>query len=254
LSDLRAAALRYAEHHWPVFPCRPRAKTPCTAHGLRDATTDRGLIGGWWETWPDANVAVRTGAVSGVLVLDVDGDDGAESLNMLEREHEPLPRTASVVTPRGGQHIYFRHPGGEIRNSAGKLGTGLDIRGDGGYVLAPPSVGPAGRRYEPDERAALAPPPAWLMGRLATRSTGRAAAHVSEWLTIVRDGLPEGKRNEGLARLVGHLLARDVDVRLVSELACVVALRFRPALAAEEVDRVVESIAGRELTKRGGRR
>jgi hypothetical protein len=203
--------------------------------------------------WPEANVAIRTGQQSGVLVLDIDGDAGAESVRELERRHGTLPATATVVTPRGGQHIYFAHPGGEIRNSAGALGAGLDIRADGGYVLAPPSIGANGRRYEPDERAPLAAMPQWLKERLrrpGSASGMAAAAPASEWVAIVRDGLPAGQRNHGLARLVGHLLAHDVDARLARELAQLVALRCRPPLTADEVNRVVESIAGRELSKR----
>ena len=183
-------------------------------------------------------------------MLDVDGEEGIESLRRLERQHERLPHTASVVTPRGGQHFYFRHPGGEVRNSAGKLGAGLDIRADGGYVLAPPSAAANGRRYEPDERVALAEMPEWLSERLThAHSTGRPAP-AGEWLSITA-GLAEGERNQGLARLSGHLLARDVDARLVRDLILLVArYRCRPPLDDHEAIRIVESIAGRELSKR----
>lgn len=253
LQATAAAALRYARHGWPVFPCRPRGKTPCTAHGLKDATTDLGMVEGWWMTWPDANVAIRTGRSSGLLVLDVDGDDGAESLRTLEREHGELPATATVATPRGGQHYYFAHPGGEIRNSASALGARLDVRGDGGYVLAPPSVGANGHSYQPDQRAPIADAPGWLRDRLTPPKSGcgtAAAAPVSEWLAIVRDGLVEGERNQGLTRLVGHLLRRYVDVDLAAELVHLVNRRCRPPLDAAEVDRIVESVCGCELRPR----
>jgi hypothetical protein len=255
VTTLSAAALRYAERGWPVFPCA--GKRPITAHGLHDATVDPGLVAGWWEQWPDANVGVRTGDASRLVVLDVDGDDGNESLRRLEAEHVQLPRTLSVVTPRGGAHLYFRHPGATVRNSAGALGHGLDVRGDGGYVIAPPSTGPNGRRYEPDERAPIAGMPGWLRQLLAGADAGGARPRtcVSEWgVGIVRDGLPEGERNTGLARLVGHLLARDVNAHLVAEIAHLVNARARPPLDAGEVDRVVESIAGREIRRRRGGR
>ena len=248
------AALRYAAHGWPVFPCESLGKHPRTRNGLHDATTDREQIERWWRADGNANVAVRTGSVSGLVVLDVDGEEGLDSLRELERAQARLPRTPSVVTPRGGQHFYFGHPGCEIRNSAGALGPGLDVRGDGGYVLAPPSIGATGRRYEPDERCSLAALPAWLLERLrGRRASEDRATPASEWVAIVRDGLPEGERNHGLARFVGHLLARNVDARLVGELAHVVAARFRPPLTGAEIDRVVESIAGREVRKRTGR-
>jgi hypothetical protein len=143
------AAFTYAERRrWPCFPCAPRGKTPLTKHGLLDATLEREQLASWARQYPDANVAVRTGRDSGIVVLDVDGDDGYESLRALERAHEPLPRTASVKTPRGGSHYWFAYRG-EIPNSAGRLGRGIDVRGEGGYVLAPPSVGANGNRFEP---------------------------------------------------------------------------------------------------------
>lgn len=251
-NELLQAALRYAGRGLPVFPCERRGKRPRTANGLLDASTDAGQIERWWRANGNANVAVVTGPASGLLVIDVDGDDGAEALRGLEREHGPLPRTTSVVTPRGGAHYYLRYPTGrgEIRNSAGLLGPGLDVRGAGGYVLMPPSQGANGRRYEPDERAPLAEPPGWLLQRLSGPQNGSRRTPASEWVAIARDGLTEGQRNQGLTRLVGHLLAKDVDARLVLELAQLVNQRCRPPLAPSDVERIVESIAGRELRKR----
>lgn len=249
------AALRYAAHGWPVFPCRPKAKMPITARGLNDATTEPAAIERWWRRWPDANVAVRTGAISRLVVLDIDGEEGAESLRALERDHGSLPRTASVVTPGGGQHFYFAHPGrGEIRNSARSVGPGLDIRADGGYVVAPPSVGSTARRYEPDERCALAALPQWLQERIAHdgEEGQRKPVAPSEWLAIVR-GVDDGTRNVQLTRLVGHLLRHYVDVDLVAGIAQLVnAHRCKPPLPAGEVDRIVDSIATRELRRRQG--
>jgi len=253
VSDLAEAALRYAARGWPVFPCTPRAKMPCTPNGLKDATTSASQVAQWWAQQPEANVAIRTGQVSGLVVLDVDGDAGTEALRELERRHEPLPRTASVVTPRGGQHVYFAHPGSEIRNSAGTLGVGLDVRGDGGYVLAPPSVGSSGRRYEPDERSPLAPLPGWLLDRIRSANGPGKPTPASEWVALVRDGIADGQRNAQLTRLAGHLLRRYVDVDLTAELVALVnAHRCKPPLAAIELDRIIDSIAGRELRRRQG--
>jgi Bifunctional DNA primase/polymerase, N-terminal/Primase C terminal 1 (PriCT-1) len=254
ISALGEAALRYASRGWHVFPCRPGGKEPVTRRGLHDATRESRVIESWWNATPDANVAVRTGRASQIVVLDVDGDDGMDTLRGLESQHGPLPRTASVVTPRGGAHYYFAHPGHEIPNSAGRLGPALDVRGDGGYVVAPPSTGPNGRRYEPDERARLAPMPPWLTGLLAPPDERRKPEPAGTWVRIVRDGLTEGERNQGIARLVGHLLARGIDALLVTELALLVNARSRPPLPAVEVDRIVDSIAGRELRRRIGER
>ena len=258
MTALVEAATRYAEHGWPVFPCRPGAKAPHTANGLKDASTDTGLIEGWWNVWPAANVAIVTGRPSGLVVLDVDGDDGAEALRTLERQHGRLPRTLSVVTPRGGNHYYFKHPGAEVRNSASQVGSGLDIRGDGGYVLVPPSV-VGGRSYELDERAAPAPLPRWLLEAASSRAPVGQRTPTNEWVSMVRVGVrgPDASgggsegRNDKMTRLVGHLLRRYVDVALVLELANLVNhYRFRPPLAPTEVERIVDSIAGRELQRR----
>jgi hypothetical protein len=249
-NSLLEAALRYANRGWPVFPCQAKGKAPLVQRGLLAAVTDPETITGWWRVWPDANVAGRTGRASGLIVLDVDGEDGLASLRELERRHGPLPKTASVVTPRGGQHFYFAHPGGHVPNSASQLGAGLDIRGDGGYVLLPPSVGASGRRYEPDEQCAAAPLPGWSAHPVASRENGsQARTPTGVWVEIVRNGLPEGQRNDGLTRLTGHLLRR-LDVDLAAELVHVVNARCRPPLPAGDVDLIIDSIARRELQRR----
>lgn len=249
------AAHAYAARGWQCFPCRPGRKEPLTPNGLLDATSEAGQLADWARRFPDANVAIRTGEASGIVVIDIDGDDGFETLRRLERgDAGALPTTYSVVTPRGGMHFYLRHPGAEMRNSAGKFGAGFDVRGDGGYVVAPPSV-VGGRRYEVDEESAPAAiPKAWLEAFEMAESLGehKPRAPVETWVGMVRDGLGKGERNQGLARLAGHLLVKDVDVRLVLELAQLVNLRSRPPLDRSEVERIVDSIAGREVKRRRG--
>ena len=118
------AALSYARRAIPVFPCEPGGKRPLTHNGFWDATTDEPRLRTWWRRRPSANVGVPTGKESGLLVLDVD-----------PREGGTRSRTGG-----GGTHVFFRYPAGEeVRNSAGWLGPGLDVRGEGGYVVVPPS-------------------------------------------------------------------------------------------------------------------
>ena len=242
------AALALARRGWPVFPVKPD-KTPRVLHGLRDATTNERAIRNWLRLWPDSGIAVRTG--SGLVVLDVDGETGADSLHDLERRHGALPATVSVVTGGGGAHYYFeaREP---VRNSAGRLGRGLDVRGEGGYVVAPPSPHPSGRRYQwenhPDD-VALASMPSWIVDQAATHNGPRRES-TATWVAMVSAGLPNGERNSGLTRIVGHLLAKDVDARLVLELAYLINTRCRPPLPTDEVHRLVASICGCELRKR----
>lgn len=145
----REAALAYAAHGWPVFPVAPRAKRPLTEHGKDDASADRERVVKWWKRWPDAGVAIATGQVSGLAVVDVDprngGDDGIEDL---EAKHGRLPDSPVVLTGAGGTHSYFGHPGGEVpcRSNLGGF-RGVDLKGDGGYVVAPPSIHPSGIAY-----------------------------------------------------------------------------------------------------------
>lgn len=124
-----------------MFPCEPGGKRPLTYNGFWDATTDPRRIRDWWGRWPTANVGVPTGGRSDLLVLDVDSRGGGfESLTVLERENGSLPKTARARTGGGGVHVFFRYPAGEtVRSSAGTLGPGLDVRGEGGYVVVPPS-------------------------------------------------------------------------------------------------------------------
>jgi hypothetical protein len=135
------AALSYARHAIPVFPCEPGGKRPLTHNGFWDATTDEHRLRVWWGRWPYANVGIPTGKESGLLVLDVDPREGGpQSLTLLERHNRPLPRTTRSRTGGGGTHVFFRYlPGEEVRNSAGWLGPGLDVRGEGEYVVVPPS-------------------------------------------------------------------------------------------------------------------
>lgn len=192
---LPRAAKWYARRSYRVFALRARDKAPATAHGLHDATTDERKIATMWAD-PQHNVAIATGAESGLVVLDVDGDEGEASLAQFEAQHGLLPLTAAARTGRG-RHLYFAHPGAPVRNSAGRLGPGLDVRADGGYVVAPPSVHPSGRVYawlegqRPDQTAP-APLPAWLAERLIDRPApqfGAAAPRTSDVDAYARSAL-----------------------------------------------------------------
>ena len=160
LSKRGRAALRYAALSWPVLPlhtpdrdgacscarrhCPKPGKHPRSRHGLHDASTARAQIQAWWTTWPTANIGVATGRL---VVLDVDDPAGRDALAELERTHAPLPTTLTAATGRGRQ-LYFDAGQHRIRNSAGRLGPGLDVRGHGGIVTVPPSLHVSGHRYQ----------------------------------------------------------------------------------------------------------
>ena len=234
------AALVYARRGWAVFPChapgRGRllcscghadcsspAKHPRVAGGLHAATVDERQLRRWWNRWPRANVALRTGADSGLVVIDVDpGHGGAESLAALvDRYGSFHDDTRTVRTGGGGWHFYFQHPGGAVRNDTGRrLGQGIDVRGDGGYVLAPPSLHASGNRYSIDGGTRpVAELPSWLVERL-TRQPDRPVFPTSDcsggvpdrWaesaLTGELDRLratAEGSRNDTLNRIAFRL-------------------------------------------------
>jgi hypothetical protein len=247
-----APALALAGRGWHVFPCA--GKIPRTRNGCKDATADPAVITGWWDMWPGADIGVATGG--GLVVLDVDGEPGADALHQLERAHDPLPATVCAITGGGGAHYYFASTA-PVRNSAGKLGAGLDVRGDGGYVVAPPSSHLSGRRYEwdqaPDE-AEVAQLPEWLLGLLRPAAGDHQSVHaraVSEWRALAVGGATEGARNDSAARLAGHLLARKVDPHVVHALVVAWdAQRNRPPLGEAEITSTVESIARAELRRR----
>lgn len=242
------AARAYLARGWAVIPVRPGDKAPLVAWQVyQESPPEPEQLDAWFARWPDAGVGVVTGAVSGLVVLDIDPAHGARhSLPRLEREHGPLPRTVEAVSGGGGRHLYFRHPGGRVRNRVG-LAAGVDLRGDGGFVVAPPSAHASGARYawvagRNPEQVDLAPLPGWL---LEAAGGGEHRGHsLQHWRSLVRGGVEEGERNNSIASLSGHLLWHGVDPGVVLELLlCWNRVRCRPPLSDAEVARTVESIA-----------
>jgi hypothetical protein len=230
-------ALRYAAHGWPVLPlhtphdgvcscraehCGSPGKHPRTPRGLHEATTDAEQVSIWWRRWPDANLGVVTGAVSGLVVLDVDLPDGPASLRRLEAEHALLPATCEQRTGSGGRQLLFAHPGHPVGNRA-RLLPGIDVRGDGGYIVVPPSTHASGTAYRWTGRVPPAHAPGWLLELLdrtrtpdlparttpAALPTGdreqRYAASALHRELAVLAAAPEGSRNDTLNRAAFNL-------------------------------------------------
>lgn len=241
------AAKRYLARGWSVLPLRPRDKRPLAAwQNLQNERPSEDDIAEWFQRWPDANIGIVTGEISNLIVLDVDPKHGGDvALERLERRHRPLSATVEAITGGGGRHFYFTHPGVLTRNRVG-LAQGIDLRGDGGYIVAPPSIHPSGRLYEwvpghrPDE-IALAPPPRWLIMPIQGARVGRS---LGEWRRLVQEGVAEGQRNSTIASLTGHLLWHNVDSHVALELMLAWnRMRCRPPLDDAEVADVVASIA-----------
>jgi predicted P-loop ATPase len=244
------AAMEYASRGWSVFPChRPTGKFGCTCgrpdcsrkgkhpktrRGFKDATRDSARIERWFKR--PANVAIATGA--GLLVVDIDGKAGEESLSKLEDENGVLPDTVSCVTGSGGVHYYFRVDV-SIKSSAGNLGDGIDIRCDGGYVVAPPSLHSSGKEYTWNERitvAALAPQ--WLIDLCIGDEYAQSEVQTGEPDAVIGE-----LRNKFLTAQAGAMRRRGM-----SENAILRALlieneeKCRPPLDKSEVERIARSI------------
>lgn len=239
------AALGYARRGWSVVALVPRDKRPLVAWTeLQRRRADGAEIETWFARWPEANVGLVTGTVSGLVVLDVDPRHGGEhSLRALGESG----RTVEAETGGGGRHYYYRHPGGVVRGKVA-VRPGLDLRADGGLVVAPPSIHPSGRPYRwvagrGPEEVALAPMPDWLR-QLVDEETARRGHPVRYWRALLVEGVAEGARNNTIASLAGHLFFHGVDAEVATELLlCWNAVRCRPPLAPDEVVRTVRSIA-----------
>jgi len=147
-SATERAALDYLARGWSVIPAREKAKRPAVPwKAYQSKYVSEKTLRDWFRRSPDYNVSIVTGALSGLVVMDVDPRHGGKkSLRMLEREHGSLPPTVESITGGGGSHFYFAHPGGQVHNRT-NIEPGIDLRGDGGCIVAPPSVHPSGKRY-----------------------------------------------------------------------------------------------------------
>jgi hypothetical protein len=250
------AALDYTSRGWPVLPVHwDGSKRPLTPHGFKDASTDQGLTRARWTQWPQAWIGVPTGAR--YFVADV---DDLNAIARLETEYGSLPDTRRASTRRGGIHFWLA---GAAQTGRNVPVPGIDIRGyagrpgkPGGFVVVPPSPG-----YAWHGPRTLAKAPAWLVELLRRRHTLTQGSHgVERWIESVRYGFEDGQvsggdgRKLGLCRLVGHLLGKGVDARLVRELAHLLNTRNRPPLPASDVDRVCDWVWRREIAKLGGER
>lgn len=169
-------ALIYATWGWHVVPIKPGTKRPAIDDWVNAATTDQQLIAEWWQAHPDHGVGIVTGERSGIWVLDVDPDHGGDdTLADLEAQHGRIPNTIESMTGSGGRHIIFRWPGWNPGTGAGKLGPGLDVRAEGGQIVAPPSIHPNTHKVyawelddNPMEGCAPQDAPDWLLDLLKT--------------------------------------------------------------------------------------
>lgn len=141
--------MAYTLRGWWVFPLKPRSKEPLTRHGVLDASNEAAVVAAWWREWPESNIGLDVHR-SGLVVIDLDpARGGLETWAAVCGEYGVNAfATQRSRTGSGGLHLLYRAPAGlTLRNSADKLGPGVDVRGKGGYIVLPPSVHPNGNTY-----------------------------------------------------------------------------------------------------------
>lgn len=260
MSSILDAALDYARRGWSVIPLRFSGSVEDQKRPLLESwepyqheRASEDQVRAWWTKFPLANIGLVMGAVSGLIALDLDGPN---AVALLHEAKVFLTKTAAVQTKRG-YHAFYQHPGYPVSNRAKLLsdgdGSGVDVRGDGGYVVAPPSVHGTGWVYQwvvPIEEGVLPLPPGVVS--LLTRATHGSQNHAETgWFEQVWNGVPEGQRNDAAARLAGYWL----HVTTGNEEATCRAMRLwasqcTPPMDEREVSTVVQSIARRDAATR----
>lgn len=258
---LMRCALRTAADGMAVFPLRPHTKVPAIERWQQHASTDPDTVRTWW-TRSAYNIGIVTGSPTGIVVIDLDAakargePHGRQSLAALARDRgETIPRnTRTVVTPSGGQHLYFHlPPETDLRNTAGHLGRHIDTRASGGYVVGPGSI-VDGRRYRLTVNAPPLPIPGWLLKELLATpmvSSPLLRPHSSAYVNAVLRGEAErveqavlGTRNHTLFRAAARLssfvaqglVAEDVVIHLLEHACC-----RHPDFGRREVARTIAS-------------
>lgn len=253
--NMLAAAKIYAARGWRTLPlhwpksggctcykasCASIAKHPLTPRGCKDASADLDQIRRWWEHWPAANIGIATGPESGLCVVDIDGHD-VELPDVIR----DLPRTPIAHTARG-RHIYLRYPGdAKVKNRTKIQGLPIDVRGDGGYVVAPPSVHASGTRYgwivDPAHCDLATPTPdllAWLFGAGAGSTDRRNARGAPPIPQII----PEGTGNTTLTSLAGSMRRRGLSESEILAALRAANSRCQPPLEDEELMQIARSV------------
>lgn len=242
-SSMKEWALWYASLGMAVFPLKPRRKEPATTNGCRAATTNPDQIAQWWDIHQNDNIGIATGMISGGLMaidLDVDenkGINGYQVMKEWQQQHSALPDTVQSITGRGGYHLLYRDnkPWG---NKVG-LYEGVDIRGEGGYIVAPPSIHPNGKRYEWEQDPQEFP-------------IAAVDQVVFDFICPVPDSLknrqrfelpeeiPEGTRTDSMFKLVSSLTAKGLsDEAIKAAVRAENESRCNPPLSDQELEREV---------------
>lgn len=253
-SPLGQAALEYARRGWWVFPLEPRGKKPLgrlVPHGLTQATNDLAQIEEWWRKAPNANIGISCGP-SRIVVIDVDERHGGdESIKDLTVQYPELADTIQAATGGGGWHLVYEAPAIPVPNSTGSLAPGLDVRGVGGYIVAPPSIHPNGTAYEwyadygPDERK----PGKLPLPIIEALTTPQEGADTPVDVASILQGVSEGERDWKLFQLAAKCRYADFPIdwayRAVGEAAAACVPPFPQDQARRKVESAYRYQAGK---------
>jgi len=231
-----------------VIPLKPKSKEPLIDwKNFQSRKTIPEEARNWWTQWPNANIGIVTGSISGILVMDVDGAEGIETLRQLA-----VPSTWIAQTGKG-YHYYFKHPGGQISNRI-RLLPDIDLKADGGYVVAPPSIHSNEHYYKwlqgPQNGTPLADPPDWLLEKLkpCERGNGNPIGN-NDWTTMLR-GVPEGHRHQAAAKLVGRYLRSDLSKEEIKIFLYSYCHWCNPPMDFSEAEQIVEDLYLKEMEKK----
>jgi len=245
----RIYAHKYLEFGWSIIPIVQGDKRPyINWKEYQERKPTREEIDSWFDQWPDAGIALVTGSISGIVVFDIDSQEGISAVH----ERGGFPQTPRSKTGGGGLHIFLKHPQtGNLKNFVKRL-PGLDFRGDGGYVVIPPSLHPSGNQYAWDVspfECGCAEMSEWMLDLFTKTSEPsvlqQKAVHTGESADIP-DGVKEGMRNVMAARLAGRHLGQGISKEEVLKILREWNMRNQPPLDDEELTTVVESIAKAE--------
>lgn len=236
------AALQYLKRGWNLIPVAQNKHPYLTSwKEYQSKKVTEKEVREWWTKWPNANIAILTGAISDIVVIDADSIVGIESIKpYLTTE------TLTVTTGGGGKHYYFQHPGTTVMIPCTvRFLPGIDSRGDGGYVVVPPSLHRSGRRYSWDSGAMdAADIPTQLLELL--RGPSVPSGSIKEWASEI----PEGHRDDELTRRAGYLLRTGMSAtKCLSIIDAINTIHCKPPLENAQVRKIVNSIAGREAAK-----
>ena len=254
-SNLNAALAYNQMLGWKIFPIHYKSKAPLTKHGFKDATDDVGQIQAWWELYPDAGIGLPTGSVNDIVVVDIDPRNGGHiSFERLTDEYGSLPDTVHCMTGSGGDHYYFKY---DDRINVSKLNgyDGIDIQGNGKYVILPPSTHPNGKQYEWEASSKpvitpIADLPKYMFDLLHRKSFTMKYSKPSEDYLHILKGVSDGGRNDSMMSLIGYLLAKKIDYRIAYELITLWNERNDPPLRKEIVTRAFNNMLQKEAAKR----